>query len=873
MDILSNRYLQRSGIKHFTLKLTASAVLAFHAEGAIAFSCPITISDSTLAGVVCSFDTFPSVTVENGGVVGGIAMSAYNPTSSFIAIDQGGVISSRGTAAISITNSSLSNGLSNSGTISADFLGISISESLINDGIFNSGAINAGNTGIKIFSTSTISGGISNTGVISVGDDFDGLVISDSVVSGDIFNSGSILATGSGEGLLIFSSTIDDISNSGTISSVDNAGIGIADISTVGNIGNSGLISGSDGLLIRSTSTVGGISNTGAISGVQHGISISGSAIAGSISNSGTISGGQDGLLISGTATISGGISNSGTIQGDTFAINISGSDVNDIDILGQSARIIGAVEAVDTDVNITSGAIFTSEGSYSVNNFNIADNAVFNMANTITATTAVNNAGTLAIASESLQTITGDYIQLTGGLFQTKISNATNYGQLDVIGTADFSESGNIFAQVEQDSSIYAGEGFSSIVSATSLDTPTDFQVSDNSFIWQFSANSNSNNVDLTATIDPTAYEACQGNYCQGAATVIIGQVGAGNSLFGPYAAVSTESAFQAAASQATPELTNENIQAIQLITRAVVDVVPMWGALHGKSAGDAMLYQPGKVWLKPYAASMTQNENNSVNGFNAIAYGVVIGRDTQLADDWLVGGAFAAGGDNMNGKSTLSGQSTSSNAYQGIVYGSKKFLHDLYFAGQALVGYENNDTSRSIPLYASTAKGSYNSWFTNLNAELGWSTHALTQNLVLTPRVDASYLFINQGAYQESGSPMDLSVASNNNSSLMLGAYGDAAYHLASLQSHYDLSLTGYGGIAGDVINNQPQTTATFVAGGPSFSTFGVQSNGVVFRGGAGLNCVSKNKPLSISFNYDLQAGNNAYSGIGSITIKREF
>ena len=414
----------------------------------------------------------------------------------------------------------------------------------------------------------------------------------------------------------------------------------------------------------------------------------------------------------------------------------------------------------------------------------------------------------------------------------------------------------------------------FANILSGLSLTPPTSgFQVNDNSFIWKFNAVSNSGNgVNLTAAIDPKVYEACQGSYCQGAATVIIGQVGAGNSLFSPYAELPTESAFQVAASQATPELTNENIQAVQLITKAVVDAIPMWSTLHGKSAGDAMLYQPGKVWVKPYAASMTQNEKNTVDGFNATAYGVIIGRDVQLAEDWLLGGAFAVGGDDMDGKSSLSGQSTDSNSYQGILYSSKKFLHDIYLAGQALVGYENNDTSRSIPLYTSTAQGSYNSWFTNINAELGWG-YALNQNLVLTPRVDASYLFINQGSYQESGSPMDLSVDSNNNSSLILGAYGGGAYHLKTLQSHYDLTLTGYGGIAGDVINNQPQTTATFVAGGPSFSTFGVQTNGIVFRGGAGLACVNTTKPFTVSFNYDLQAGNNAYSGIGSVTIKYEF
>ena len=234
------------------------------------------------------------------------------------------------------------------------------------------------------------------------------------------------------------------------------------------------------------------------------------------------------------------------------------------------------------------------------------------------------------------------------------------------------------------------------------------------------------------------------------------------------------------------------------------------------------------------------------------------------------MFGGAFAAGGDNIQGKSVLSGQSIHSNAYQGMVYGSKKLPKQFYVAGQGLVGYEDNNTSRAIPLYASTAKGSYNSWFTNIRAEAGWSTYVFGPNLVFTPEIDASYLFINQGGYQESGSPMALSVAANNNSSLVLGAYGNGAYHLATLNDQRDLTLTAYAGVAGDVINSQPQVTSTFVAGGSSFSTFGVQFNGAVFRGGVGLILTNQTKPLIVELNYDLQLGNNAYSGVGAATIK---
>ena len=888
MDIWKNKTRFRDNIKKFALKATASAIVTLHAETATAVSCPAYITDTALAGQICDFPptTGSSVTVENGGEVGGISLTSYTSTSpSYIAINAGGLINNATGIGISITSSSsLSNGISNSGTISTASIGIQIDKSsTINGGISNSGTMRSTNgTGIVVHSSS-VTGGISNSGTIEADNDFVGITIdNNSTITGDITNSNLIAATGNGDGILLRSnSTITGgISNSGTISSVSGTGIAVINSSNIqGNISNNGVISGGThgrGLAIHNGSIVdGSIFNNDTISGGFTGLSIfSATTISGSVSNTGTISGGQTGILISSTATVSGGISNSGTISGVSNAINIvPGSTVSNIDILGQSARIVGAVQASNTTVNITDGAIFTSEGSYNVNSFNIASNALFNMANTITVANAVSNSGTLAI-SNTVETIAGNYTQQTGGLFQLGVSSATVYGQLSVAGTADLSQSGDIAVQVSQNAVLHNGDVLTDIINGgTPLGAPNNgFNVTDNSVIWKFIAelNNATTGVNLVATINPTAYNACQGTYCQGALNAIIGQVAAGNALFSPYATLSTASALQTAASQATPELTNENIQITQLITRAVVDIVPMWSSLRGRSTGDAMFYQPGKVWVKPYGGSMTQNERNTVNGFDASVYGAVIGKDIALPNDWLVGGGFAAGGDNMRGKSVLSGQSINSQAYQGILYAAKKLPNQVYFAGQGLVGYEINDTSRSIPLYASTAKGKFNSWFTNLRAEAGWSTYVGSPNFVFTPEVDASYLYINQNGYQESGSPMDLSVASNNNSSLVLGVYGNGAYHLPRIHNQHDLTLTGYAGLAGDVLNNQPQVLSTFVASGSTFSTFGVQFNEVVFRGGAGVILTSPKRPLIFELNYDLQVGNNAYSGVGAATIK---
>jgi hypothetical protein len=104
------------GIRQFALKATASTILALNAEAVFATACPAEIYGNTLAGIICTFDSVnsnTSVTVENGGTVAGILTASNPPAGSFIMVNAGGVVSNTTGAGITISSSSLSNGITN----------------------------------------------------------------------------------------------------------------------------------------------------------------------------------------------------------------------------------------------------------------------------------------------------------------------------------------------------------------------------------------------------------------------------------------------------------------------------------------------------------------------------------------------------------------------------------------------------------------------------------------------------------------------------------------------------------------------------------------------------------------------------------------
>jgi len=373
-----------------------------------------------------------------GGVISGNSAIVLENSSIVYGITNSGEIYTTGTSAAAIAaNSSQFNGdvvNTSTGVIGSDISGEDADEAGIafvdtdsTGGITNSGAITGTEAGIILLSSSDLAGAITNNALATIGS-FTGTstgvspttgirVAESSSVAGGIINSGSIIGTASG----ILLGEDSSVGTAATSSAAAVSGI-------VNNA--SGLISGgSTGINIDKSVVLGGISNSGDIEGTTYGINLHndgfglgptvvasitnasggeiksnntavfvdfGATISGALTNAGTIgnvatggaTSGRRGIHVNGSgADIAGGVNNSGTIKGTNAAIEVASNGAISGGITNSGA--IGSNLSND-GIHVNGGSVGTSS-------------AAFGISNTGTGTILGSNAGILVSAGGSV--------------------------------------------------------------------------------------------------------------------------------------------------------------------------------------------------------------------------------------------------------------------------------------------------------------------------------------------------------------------------------------------------------------------------------------------------------------------------------------
>jgi uncharacterized protein with beta-barrel porin domain len=884
--------------------------------------------------------------INNSGEIGGGNVGIYADTSTIGAISNDALLAtiSGGSAGIFLTQGIITSSISNSGTISggkgiyllngssigggiingdisnataaisgSTSAGINLSNSTVTGGITNYGIISGVTTGIYAHNTSTITGGITNHGTITGGSVGPGINFWSSVLTGGITNSGDIQAGWTG--IYVTSSTIDAITNlaggviQATASSASAAGIYLAQSTVTGDISNSGLISGGGvGILVENSTIEGSIINNAdsTILGTSRaGIHVdNNSDIEGGLSNAGTIEG-DIGILVESNSNISGGITNlaggiirgtggtaldlndasgNGTAPATKIVVTNSGLldgavvlRNNTLNLNGTAGRITGAVTGLaDSTVNVN--GTFTTENTFSVDAFNIAADGIFNMAHGVTATSGVSNGGTLSVAAGDTVTITGDYTQTADGIFQTGAASLASYGKLVVTGTADLSASNKIDVKVSAGDTLANGNVLTSVLAAGTLTAGT-LTVTDNSAVWNFSGSVNGNAIDLTAEQALTFAEAVGGGAVTPAAAGVgsaldaIQEAGASGDMQTVLSALgslgSADEVGQAVA-QLMPGFAGGGAQVgLGLAGSSGSQVVSerMSGG-QGLSSGDP-LFKDRMVWAQPFYSWTDQNERKGVVGYNVDSYGLALGADGKVNEQWRVGAALSLAKGEVDGDSPVTRNNLEINTYQITLYATDQLSKATSLNLQAGFGVNDNDSSRHIVFGGldRVASGDYTSWHTLLDAELE-HRYKVSEKAGFASYLRAQYAYVNVEDYTETGAgDINLRMDDNSEDSLILSVGGKAAYALTE-----QVKLTGHLGAGYDLMASQSSVTATFSGGGPAFVTEGLDPSPFVMQGGLGFEMLNANG-LTVTARYDVDGREDYINQVASLKFQMPF
>jgi hypothetical protein len=799
----------------------------------------------------------------NGGqLIGGDSHSVYiNGVMTGNFANQSGALIWANDNGVQISNG-ISGAFSNAGEISAGGHGVqlgSIAAGPSNAGSFtnvSTGTIAAKSIGVVV--CNALTGNFTNQGSISSTDSH-GVYVG-GLMTGDFTNSAGAKIIAEENGVQFNSGLTGDFDNTGAIYSLNSKGVAMRGAMT-GDFTNSGIITGQQrGLSVETTATTGGYTNTtsgqivaAASSGV--GVYVEASAVMGTLTNAGLIAGGNKSLDLQNSADAF-VVNNTGILQGDIYL------GINTLNLAGNVARVIGDTRNTGGTVNVNGE--FTSEGIFDVDNFNITANGIFHMRHAIGGVNqaAVSNLGILELG-DATRSITGTYTQGAGATLRFGLTNASTYGKLTVSGNATLTDGGKVDVVV----SGMPGARIDGILVAggTLTTTPANLVVTDNSLFYDFTASTarTAQELDLIAVAAPNPLTNAVRTGNNPAA---VGVASALESMFASGIPAAMQPVFNALGTMTAGEVNNALSQLVPAVQGATSQAG--MNALHsmnkiiqariesnqGLSSGDAPAER--YMWVRGFGNWGQQDDLKGVSGFKSNTTGFVIGGDVPGTDKIRAGGGFTYARSDIKSNSTASPSNVDVDTYELVGYASYNIDPHTDINVQLDVG-QNRAESKRLVFGGGTAQANFSSLAGHGSIGIGRVMPLAAQTNV-TPSVRLDYTQMRTKGYTESGATLagaNLKVDASTFKEFLIT--GDVKF---AHQMNEQNKLVGNISAGYDFLNKQVQTTSSFVGGGPTFETKGLEVSPWLYRAGIGLIHDDK-KGMEYSVRYDLETRSSGY------------
>lgn len=711
---------------------------------------------------------------------------------------------SMGISASALENLSSTLTVENNGTIASDVVGID------NQGTIVSLNNNAGAT---IYGSTA---GIQNSGLIMSLDNANIISGGAGILNGGMIstltNTGTIAGTING---IQNRGNITSLSNSGTISG-SSYGILADNDGQIASLENTrtGTIAGAAGIQISNqiapgTIKIDTLTNAGQIAGTSVGIALNLNGTIGSLNNSGTITGNIAGIINAGGTLDM--LINSGTIASNSYAIynapfslatstnttGILGPITNSGLIAGTIANLTSNSLTINGGSGTTFGTLTGAGGSIGSADIGVIDNTASSVYfasgnlllndNIDVGSNIVQNTGATLQVNNVLH-VTGNYTQTAGAslLFgvasgaTTQGLNSTDsgYGRLVVSGAAEIAAGSSVglsslgynFAAGQRYVVIsaattgtnynagalnYSATGYTGVITGASV-----IDGANNNLVLTLASPSTSGNSGRTIrATTPNAISSLGGlqRYSGTSNAALL-------NLYNASLAISSVSEANRVGEQLLP---HQNISAASAASSATSDMINVIGnrittvdavsiaqSSHGESgisAGDDVTQQA--LWSQVFGGRTRQDMTDDISGYRADYTGVVIGYDHAISDNWLLGGAISYSYASVDGTDNVKGSGSNVKSYGLTAYAgyvAPTWYSNLY----AAVLEQRYNTQRQVSFtgYNGTADGDFDGQQYALKVEFGYPI-ALSRTVALTPVANASYSYLYQNGYTESG------------------------------------------------------------------------------------------------------------------------
>jgi outer membrane autotransporter protein len=348
-----------------------------------------------------------------------------------------------------------------------------------------------------------------------------------------------------------------------------------------------------------------------------------------------------------------------------------------------------------------------------------------------------------------------------------------------------------------------------------------------------------NSSDIYLIANAAQAATAALQGSGAVGGNDELVSTLvefasptgqATGQTLFAELLSIPTAAAIETALTQLTPDVSGGASQGASAAQGAATSTVggradTVQAALSsgntGVAAGGNSTQEIG-VWGQAYGFNALQDKRRGTQGFSAFGGGFVVGVDTEIAADTVLGAALSYGQTRVEGRGTLSENRTDVDSYQASLY--SVYQGDPWFV-QSQVGYafQQFDTRRVVNVGAlrETPTAEFEGQVFSAGVSAGYPLSL--GDYVVTPTASLDYVNSQQDAYTETGAPTTaLSLNENRDESLKTGL-------VVGLASTYELGEEGKLtpelrlGWFHEMKADAPNSVAQFAFGSSPFSSQG--------------------------------------------------